>query len=70
MPILDFFKKNYASGQNDDKAAVQPQTPTPQMTQQTSETTSVVGQTQSYNGIGNPPGGQAYNGIGNPPTQR
>ncbi|MBP9816033.1 AAA family ATPase [Candidatus Woesebacteria bacterium] len=68
MPVLDFFKKKPASGNGDDQAVVQPQAPVQQPVQEVTETTTTVGTTQSYNGIGNPPGGQAYNGIGNPPA--
>ncbi|KXK12016.1 MAG: hypothetical protein UZ22_OP11002000132 [Microgenomates bacterium OLB23] len=68
MPVLDFFKKKPASGTSDNQAVTEPQTLAPQQTQQVNSATVAVGQTQSYNGIGNPPGGQAYNGIGNPPA--
>lgn len=69
MPVLDFFKKKPASGTGDAQTNGEPQTTDQQPTQQVSETTTMaVGQTQTYNGIGNPPGGQAYNGIGNPPA--
>ncbi len=70
MPVLDFFKKKPASGTGDNQVAAEPQNQVQQPTQQVSETTVAMGQTQSYNGIGNPPGGQAYNGIGNPPAPK
>ncbi|MFZ2206521.1 MAG: AAA family ATPase [Microgenomates group bacterium] len=65
--FFDFIKNNNSNASP--SAPVQVSGTPPQQPQVVSQQTVTQPQTSSYNGIGNPPGGQAYNGIGAPPQK-
>ncbi|MBP9690942.1 AAA family ATPase [Candidatus Woesebacteria bacterium] len=69
--IFDFIKKQAPNASTTDTGAtpvaVDPQAPQ-QVVQQVVVDTPPVSSSQSYNGIGTPPGGHSYNGIGAPPS--
>lgn len=58
--IFDFIKKTQTNAS--------PAQSQPQVVQSQSQPQVVQSQPTSYNGIGNPSGGQSYNGIGSPPS--
>lgn len=61
--FFDFIKKQPSTMNGNSVSGMPAQPGQPVTSQQTVQTN----QSQSYNGIGNPAGGQAYNGIGSPP---